>query len=125
MTNKPDNTDVQNMSKDDFFETADTPPDNAPYKFEQPYDIGNQLKDGLKQAGYQAGTNFVIQTILNLLPLPYSHKRNIMNKINRGEAVTITDVIFGGITAGRIIRSVIGFIIFAVVMLFLLSRGLL
>lgn len=122
MTDQTDKPDVKHVSANDFFDDDSEP--NTAAQTNPTNDIGDQLKDGLKQAGYQAGTNFIFQTILNLLPLPYSHKRNLTRKMQRGEPITIVDIIFGGLSAGRIIRFVISLIIFAVVAYMFASRGL-
>ena len=110
MTEQPENNDndIQNMSADDFFkgnEPQPTPSFN-------PEDLAEQLKQNI---GTPNGMMMIAQMILPMLPLPYRYKRNLTDKINSGQQITIVDILFGGISAGRVIRSVIGIIIFIVI----------
>ena len=120
MTKQPDDQSPQNVSAEDFF--GDNQPANLPDTIGE--DIAGQLKHGLKQAGQQAGTNFIIETIVNILPLPYAHKRNITRKINSGQPVTIWDVVFGGFSIGRVIRFIFSIVVFLVIAYVFASRGL-
>jgi hypothetical protein len=119
MTEQPENNDndIQNMSADDFFkgnEPQPTPSFN-------PEDLAEQLKQNI---GTPNGMMMIAQMILPMLPLPYRYKRNLTDKINSGQQITIVDILFGGISAGRVIRSVIGIIIFIAIAIFMSSRGL-
>lgn len=122
MSDKPEKSNTSPMSADDFFQ--DDPQDKSAQQVDPMYNVGDQVKDQLRTAGYEAGSNFIVHTLVNLLPLPYRHKRNLTQKISRGEPVNIWDVLLGGFSVFRIIRLVIGAVIFAGIALFLMSRGL-
>ncbi len=118
MNEQPETNNAQNTSPDDFFKGHEPQQSSPNFSGE---DIVDQLKQNI---GTPNGLAMIAQIVIPMLPLPYRYKRNITNKINSGQPITIWDIVFGGLSVGRIVRSVIGVIIFIAIAIFLSSRGL-
>jgi len=118
MNEQSENKNAQNISPDDFFKGNEPQQSSTSFSGE---DIVDQLKQNI---GTPSGMAMIAQIVIPMLPLPYRYKRNITNKINSGQPITIWDILFGGLSVGRVIRSAIGVIIFMAIAIFLSSRGL-
>lgn len=127
MTEKPDNDNPQNMSADDFFGKDNSK--NTTSATDKPESMGeltNQLNEALANSGLSniSGGNIVMQLIINILPLPYSSKRRLQEKMNRGESLSPLDIITGGSSIFSIIKTVIFMIIFAAIAIYMRQQGL-
>jgi len=125
MTNQPNNNtddNPQNMSADEFFNGNESDKNTK-----QPSQVGEMMDDlneNLENMGINIDTqNVLVQLAVNVLPLPYSRKRYLQMKVRRGETVTLRDIVFGQLTVTRVIRSVIGFGIFIVVLIVMSRFG--
>ncbi|GEM_PF-2794918 len=123
MTNQPDNPNdndsPQNMSADEFFGTEkDKAVAENNQRIQQMGGLVDELNESLHKAGLNINTkNMIVHVALAILPLSYHRKRYIQDKARRGETITITDVLFGDMSLGRIIRfglGVLGFIVIAI-----------
>lgn len=119
MTNQPenDNNSPQDMSADEFFAT---PKEKAVAENNERIQRMSGMVDDLNESLHQAGLNIntqsiLVQLVMQYAPISYSRKMYLQNKVRRGERITITDVIFGDLSVGRILRSAFGFIVFIVI----------
>ena len=118
MNEQPENKNAQNTSPDDFFKGHEPQQSTPTFSGE---DIVDQLKQNI---GSPNGLAMIAQVIIPMLPLPYRYKRNITNKLHSGQPITIWDILLGGISVGRVVRSVIGIIVFLIIAYVLSSRGI-
>lgn len=118
---------TQDMSADDFFGGNKTP--NQPMSHHtgipEAQDIGNMIKDQLKQSAVHSGKYMVIDALLNFLPISEYRQREIARRIANGESINPLEIIFGRMSIGRVIGWVISGVILIFVLIQLNNAGVL